>query len=143
MSLPRLEDVQAELDASPYNQWLGLRITELTTTTATFEATARDEWVSSPERQAVHGGVVSALLDTAADFALIGTIGSPVPTIDLTVHYLRPVTAGTLTVKGRVLKPGRQIATADAELFDADGKLLATARGTFLASAAAPLGGQR
>lgn len=134
---PSLSEAQQLIDDSPFNRWLGIQVTELTDTSVTFLVEARPEWVSSPERQSVHGGVVSALLDTAADFALIGTIGLPVPTLDLTVHYLRAVTAGPLTVVGRLVKPGRVISTAEAELRDAHGKVLAVGRGTFLSQVAA------
>lgn len=136
MALPDLDVVQGWIDESPFNSWLGIRVVALTQTGVTFEVDARDEWISNTEFQSVHGGVVTALLDAAADFSLIGALGAPVPTIDLSVHFLRTATAGPLRVEGRLVKPGRQIATAEAELLDAAGKQLAIARGTFLASAA-------
>lgn len=136
MTLPALDVVQSWIDDSPYNSWLGLRVTELTGISITFETEARPEWRTTVEPPVVHGGILAALLDTAADFALVGTIGKPVPTIDLTVHYLRGAAVGPLTVVGRLIKPGSQIATAEAEVIGADGKVVAIGRGTFLASAA-------
>jgi uncharacterized protein (TIGR00369 family) len=49
--------------------------------------------------------------------------------VDITVNYLRPVTldSGPLTATGRVVKPGRRIALATAEVQDRSGKLVATA----------------
>lgn len=136
MPLPTLDEVQAWLDAAPFHQWLGLRVTELTSTDVTIVAEAKHSWLSDTDRGSVHGGILGALLDTAADFSLIGTIGAPVPTIDLQVNYLRPAGVGLLTAKGHLVKPGSQIATAWSEVLDANGKQLAIGRGTFLASAA-------
>nr|WP_159087501.1 PaaI family thioesterase [Tessaracoccus timonensis] len=106
MPLPTLDKVQAWLDAAPFHQWLGLRVIELTPTDVTIEAEAKRSWLSDVDRGSVHGGILGALLDTAADFSLIGTIGAPVPTIDLQVNYLRPAGVGLLTAKGHLVKPG-------------------------------------
>ena len=136
MALPTLDVVQGWIDESPYNALLGIRVTDLTETTVTFEVDARPEWRTTVEPPAVHGGILAALLDSAADFSLIGTVGKPVPTIDLSVNYLRGAAIGPIRVVGRLIKPGSQIATAEAEATDASGKVVAIARGTFLASAA-------
>ena len=49
--------------------------------------------------------------------------------IDIAVNYLRPVTlaSGTLVAAGRVIKPGRWVALASAEITDVAGRLVATA----------------
>ena len=106
MSLPTLDEVRAWLEAAPFHQWLGLRVTELTPTDVTIQAEAKHSWLSDTDRGSVHGGILGALLDTAADFSLIGTIGAPVPTVDLQVNYLRPAGVGLLTAKGYLVKPG-------------------------------------
>ncbi|MDU7360205.1 MAG: PaaI family thioesterase [Propionibacteriaceae bacterium] len=136
MALPTLDEVQRWLDAAPFHQWLGLQVTAITESTVRIETDAKPEWLSDTDRGSVHGGILGALLDTAADYALIGTIGKPVPTIDLQVNYLRPAGVGKLTAVGHLVKPGSQIATAWSEVLDANGKQLAIGRGTFLASAA-------
>jgi uncharacterized protein (TIGR00369 family) len=54
--------------------------------------------------------------------------------VDLNVSYLRPVTvdSGRLRAVGRVTKPGRRVAFASAEVFDANDKIVATATSTLL-----------
>jgi uncharacterized protein (TIGR00369 family) len=39
---------------------------------------------------------------------------------------------GDLTIRGKVVRLGGQFSTAEARVFDAQGKLLASGRGTYL-----------
>lgn len=79
----------------------------------------------------VHGGVISTLLDTAAACSVHSTlaVGEMYTSLDLTVKFLRPVTAdsGLLTCEGTVLQRGRRTALAQAELTDGRGKVVAHA----------------
>jgi uncharacterized protein (TIGR00369 family) len=79
----------------------------------------------------VHGGVISTLLDTAAACSVHSTlaVGETYTSLDLTVKFLRPVTAdsGLLTCEGTVLQRGRRTALAQAELIDSRGKVVAHA----------------
>ena len=79
----------------------------------------------------VHGGVISTLLDTAAACSVHSTlaVGEMYTSLDLTVKFLRPVTAGSglLTCVGTVLQRGRRTALAQAELTDGRGKVVAHA----------------
>lgn len=134
MSLP-IDIVQRALRNGPYNTWLGVNVTELTNDSIVFEVEGRDEFTNSHAGEVVHGGVVSSLLDLAACFSLVGSLGGTAPTIDLSVSFLRPVTPGKIIVTGRLIKPGRTVAFAEAELRNEGGKVAATARGTFAASA--------
>jgi uncharacterized protein (TIGR00369 family) len=53
-------------------------------------------------------------------------------TVDLTIHYLRPLTGGTVRASARVVRAGRRVVTVSAELFDSEEKLAATALSTYL-----------
>jgi uncharacterized protein (TIGR00369 family) len=53
-------------------------------------------------------------------------------TVDLTIHYLRPVPEGSAKASARVVRAGRRVVTVSAELFDGEGKLAATAISTYL-----------
>ena len=79
----------------------------------------------------VHGGVISALLDTAAGCAVHSTlaVGEGYTSLDLTVKFLRPVTvdSGLLTCEGTVIQRGRRTALAQARLTDEAGRLVAHA----------------
>ncbi|PWU23725.1 MAG: phenylacetic acid degradation protein [Candidatus Rokuibacteriota bacterium] len=92
----------------------------------------------------VHGGVYSALVDTAVGGALStlhvaseGGIGQT--TLDLNVSLMAGATSGAMIAEARILKRGRTIAFGEAKISDADGKLLAVGRATYMILA--PRGG--
>ena len=82
----------------------------------------------------VHGGVISTLLDTATGCAVHSTLvaGELYTSLDLTVKFLRPVTvdSGRLRCEGSVLQRGRRTALAQAQLYDAERRLVAHATST-------------
>lgn len=84
----------------------------------------------------VHGGLVCTVLDSALGCATHSTLpaGLGYTSIEIKVNYLRPVTSdsGPLRCAGRVIKPGRRVAFAEAEVVDAAGKVVATASGSLL-----------
>jgi len=47
------------------------------------------------------------------------------------VDYHAAAMPGDLTVRGKVIRMGRQFSTAEAQVLDATGKLLASGRGTY------------
>ena len=85
----------------------------------------------SAERRYTHGGVLAALIDLGADWAMVKKLGRGVPTIDLRVDYHSAAMPGDLTVRGKVVRMGSQFSTSEARVFDAEGKLLASGRGTY------------
>lgn len=87
--------------------------------------------VRSGEAGVIHGGALATALDTAACFAVMAAVGVDCSTVDLRTDFLRPASAQELTVTGTLLRAGRRLGWADAALIAPDGKLVATARGTF------------
>src|SRR5204862_518097 len=81
------EKVQVLLTRALYHQWLGLQVLALHDDGIDLKATWREEWVVSPERRYTHGGVLAALVDLAADWALVKRTGRGVPTVDLRGDY--------------------------------------------------------
>jgi len=126
------DDVQALITRAPFHQWLGLTVTAVHDDGIELKAKWREEWVVNTDRGYTHGGVLAALIDLAADWAMVKQTGRGVPTIDLRVDYHRPALRGDLVARGKVIRAGSQFATAEAQVFDADGKLLASGRGTYL-----------
>ncbi len=75
----------------------------------------------------VHGGVYSSLIDTAAYWAVYCHLdeNAGLISIDLSVDNLAPAKEGRLFVEGRLIKAGKSICTAEASVFDCEGKTLA------------------
>jgi len=125
------EQVEEMILRAPYHQWLGLKVTALHDDGIELTATWREEWVVNKERRYTHGGVLAALVDLAADWAMAAKTGRGVPTIDLRVDYHSAAMPGDLVAKGRIIRMGGQVSTAEAQIFDSTGKLLASGRGTY------------
>ena len=127
-----LEEAQALVDRGPYLRWLGLKIQSFGVDGVEARATWREDWVANPTLQQTHGGILAALIDFAADFALVPHLGHMVPTLDMRVDYHRLAKPGDLTVKGRVVKLGRQLAVCEAEICNLAGELIASGRGAYV-----------
>ena len=86
----------------------------------------------APSGPIVHGGMVTTLLDTAMGGACWSTLAEDESflTADLRVEFMRSSRPGTLRAEGRVVQRNRRVAFCSAELYDADGTLLASSRCT-------------
>lgn len=84
----------------------------------------------------VHGGILATILDSVMGCAVHSTlpVGRGYTTLEIKVNYLRAVTdrSGEVTAEGRAVHVGRTTGVADARLFDANGRLYATASTTCL-----------
>jgi uncharacterized protein (TIGR00369 family) len=129
-----IERVQTMITRAPYHRWLGLKVNAVHEEGIELTATWREEWVVNPERRYTHGGVLAALIDLAADWAMIKTLGRPVPTIDLRVDFHSPAMPGDLTCRGKIIKVGNQFSSSESFVFDTSGRLLASGRGTYLSA---------
>jgi uncharacterized protein (TIGR00369 family) len=80
----------------------------------------------------VHGGLVTTLLDTAMGGACHSILsdGETFLTADLHAEFLRPTRPGTLRAEGRVVHRTRRMVFCGSDLYDAEGKHLASARCT-------------
>lgn len=133
MSAMPLASLPDALRRSPYHRLLGLEMIKATPGEVVIRMAFRDDLLAGdgPEGRYVHGGAIASLIDTAGDFAVIAAVGYDVPTIDLRVDYLRPVTRGDLLATARTLKAGRSLAVADIEVTGEDGQVVAVGRGVF------------
>jgi acyl-CoA thioesterase len=82
----------------------------------------------------LHGGALASLIDTASAFAALSTLeaSARTVTVDLTIHYLRPVSAGRVEAQARVLRAGQRVITVAIDVSNSDGKAVATALTTYL-----------
>jgi uncharacterized protein (TIGR00369 family) len=80
----------------------------------------------------VQGGFVCAMLDDTMSFAatLSRRFTVVVPTLQMSVSYLRPTPIARVVARGEVLRFGSSSVTMQGALRDADGALLAVATAT-------------
>src|SRR3712207_6388196 len=121
----RLEGIIAgTVPPAPISEVLGFGIVEVGDGRAVFEYTP------SPEHRnpmgSVHGGIAMTLIDAAAGAAVHTTLddGGDYATVETNVHMVRPIRADDepLRAVGEVVHRGRTLATAQAQLLDAQGR---------------------
>ncbi len=127
-----LEKLQQLITRGPFNQWLAFTVLKIDGDGIEIKAAWREEWVVNPDRRYTHGGILAAIVDVAADYAIAAQLGRAVPTIDIRVDYHKAALPGDLIAKARVVRMGSQYSTAEASVYDSDGTLVASGRGTYL-----------
>ena len=137
MKTPDLTDeqrrrVERMREAVPFLKLLGIEVESVGPGTATLLLPVREELTRNDG--IIHGGAVASVIDSAFAFAIIPVLGENerTVTVDLTIHYLRPLSGGTSRTIARVVRAGRRVITVSAELFDENEKLAATALSTYL-----------
>lgn len=107
----------------PFNRFLGLRIQVLRLGYCVLGVPWRDVLIGDSTRPAVHGGVTSALADTAGGLACFSMLDNPddrVSTVDLRVDYLRPGPDQDLLCEAKVVRMGNRVAVARMEVFSGE-----------------------
>ena len=127
-------ELEARLRQAPFNSWMDLRIAALTEEFVDVVLVWKPE-MANARLDVAHGGILSALIDAAADYAIAAKLGRAVPTIDLRVDFHQPAKQGNLRARARVVRLGGTLAVAEAEAFDADDRLVASGRGTYFTAA--------
>jgi uncharacterized protein (TIGR00369 family) len=127
------EQLQERLGASPFIRFLDLTVTEVDPERQMVVMTLpmRPEFERIAGSGQWHGGPIAAVIDTVGDYALVMTMGRPLPTINFRVDYLRPAVNTALTVTGRVRRAGRSVGVVDVDVVDAKGGLVAIGRATY------------
>jgi uncharacterized protein (TIGR00369 family) len=126
--------IAGEIPPPPIAVTLGFELVEASEGRAVF-ACESGEHLYNPIGS-VHGGVAATLLDSAAGCAVHTMLPAGVgyATTDLHVTFVRPIgrDTGRIVCTGEVLHAGRRMASAEARLVDAEGRLLAHATATCL-----------
>jgi uncharacterized protein (TIGR00369 family) len=118
------------------NIWrtLGYRAVEASEGRFVIEWDAGEEYAfpDTGDSVVVHGGMVATLLDTAMGAVCAGSLAEDESflTADLHVEFFRPARPGTLRGEGRIVQRTRRVAFCAADVTDAAGQLLASARCT-------------
>ena len=136
MSDERLASVRERARSNLFWRHLGIEVDEAGDGWVRLRVRMRDE-LRNAAGAPIHGGVYSALVDTAVGGALStlhaaaeGGVGQT--TLDLNVSFLAGASEGDILAEGRILKRGRSIAFGEARITDAAGRLLAVGRATYM-----------
>lgn len=130
-----------------FNKLMGLKLQALSATQAHVSLAMRTELVGNFSEGRLHGGVISAALDTTGGIAVTAALCaryadesfeqhavrfSKLGTVDLRIDYLRPGISKQFEMRAEVIRLGSRIANTRMEFFGDDGKLLATGNGVYI-----------
>ncbi len=131
----RIMQANQFIKALPHAAALGLQMEGLEEGTAIISMPYDKKLIGDPKTGVVHGGAVSALMDTTCGAAVMSHPSNPVSTatMDLRIEYLRAAKPGqTITTRATCYHVTRSVAFVRATASDDDPENpVATATGTF------------
>lgn len=122
--------LRGEVPAPPVAELLGIRLVSIDEDEAVFEMEVRPEHANP--MGTLQGGVICALVDAAMGLAYAYRLdeGESFTTLELKANYLRAVTDGKLTARGRVVHAGRTVGLTTCDVVDEQDRKIAHATST-------------
>ncbi|MDP4991679.1 MAG: PaaI family thioesterase, partial [Marivita lacus] len=135
MTLDKAKIARQFIQTIPHSSALGMQVTALGDGMAEISMPYDERFIGDPKTGVIHGGAVSALMDTCGGAAVMSHPDAPAgtATIDLRIDYMRAATPGqAITARAEVYHITRSVAFVRATAFDDDtAHPVATATGAF------------
>jgi uncharacterized protein (TIGR00369 family) len=123
------------IEAIPHSRALGMMLSEIGDGVAEISMPYDARFVGDPKTGVIHGGAVSALMDTCGGAAVMSHPNAPAgtATIDLRIDYMRSATPGqTIRARATCYHITRSVAFVRAVAMDDDeDRPVASATGSF------------
>jgi len=118
-----LEDIRKFMEEHvPFNRHLGIQVDELRQGFARFVIPFRNEFIGDKRRPALHGGIISALIDTCGGAAVwtYFTTQDRISTVDIRVDYLRPGPDDDIIAESEVIRVGNRVGVVHTRAYAAN-----------------------
>jgi uncharacterized protein (TIGR00369 family) len=126
---------QSFIEALPHSRALGMTVEALGDGRADLSMPYDPRLVGDPATGVIHGGAISALLDTASGAAVMSHASAPASTatLDLRIDYFRPATPGQrIVARAECYHVTRSVAFVRVTAWDEDAaRPVAAATGAF------------
>jgi acyl-CoA thioesterase len=116
----------------PFNMYCGLHCTAVHDDGLTLAVDLKPELLNG--QGVLHGGVYATLADAAIGLALYRHFGGirRMATTELKINYFRPVAAGALSARAKILRVGAHLCTGQVDLLDGEGNLAGVSIATYM-----------
>lgn len=135
MTQGKAEIARQFIEAIPHSRALGMVLDAIDSGVAVISMAYDARFVGDPATGVIHGGAVSALMDTASGAAVMSHPAAPAgtATIGLRIDYMRPATPGQrITARAECYHVTRTVAFVRVTAMDEDTtRPVATATGSF------------
>lgn len=122
----------------PFNRFLGIRVDRLDRGFARLAVPFREEFLGDPRRPALHGGIISTLVDTCSGAAVWTHFDREdrISTVDIRVDYMSPGPPADIVAESTVKRIGNRVAVihtlvyavSDPETVIAEGRAVYSVR---------------
>lgn len=117
-------------DRYPFGEHLGVEVTHVEDGYVEGKLELKAHHSLSESMVLAHGGIAFGLADSLSAAALASVEGTPGPTLDVRIDYLRPAT-GDIYGEAEVVRYGSDTGVVAVDLFDEKERRIATTRGVY------------
>lgn len=111
--------IQFVEQAIPFNALIGLKVILYETGDVITKIPFKQELIGDPTRPAIHGGVMSTLLDATGGLVVFSEVGisGRISTVDLRIDYLRPAKPEDILCHAKIQRLGKRLAVVSADIY--------------------------